>query len=199
MTGQHASTGDGEDDGLWARSEVLPNGSYGVAITYGKDWACVLTTSGAIAYAVACCDEATRIEYDAAVHRLMTNAGVPENEVVALIVDHLRPRRPPNTATAPLRFDPILGLRYGPHLDMYLQDRHVGGVTPHDLRSHGNDVLSVLSVTTLDSDLLAALTDAVGMTEPYARALIGSINNFWPRATTGNPQEVAQFGDDTES
>lgn len=191
MTGQHAAhESAGDDDGLWARSEVLADGTYGVGITYGPDRAWALDRTAAIAYAVACCDEATSVEHDYAVYQMMTGAGVEPREVVRLITDDLRVKRVHNGATRPLRFEPILGMVHGPHLHMYLGDEHVGEVTPHDLRGHGGDVLTVLSVTVLDSVLLGALIDSVGMGEEKARAVIGTLNAFWPRATTRSSSQV---------
>lgn len=200
MTGQHAANGSaGDDNGLWARSEVMPDGSYGVGITYGPDRAWALDRSAAIAYAVACWDEATRVEHDYAVYRMMTGAGVNPREVVRLIGEDLRVKRVQNAATRPLRFEPILGMLHGPHLEMFLGDVHVGEVTPHDLRGHGGDVLTVLSVTVLDSVLLDALIRSVGMTEDKARAVIGTLNGYWPQATTlqQSSEEVKPLGGNT--
>jgi hypothetical protein len=57
--------------GLWVRSELLPDGSYGVGLSVGEDHAWALTREQAIGYAVACIARATEAEHDAALHRLL--------------------------------------------------------------------------------------------------------------------------------
>ncbi len=173
-------------EGIWVRSEVLPNGTYGVGLNVGDDRAWVLTRDRAVAYAVACLARATEAEHDAAVFRMLTTQiGISETDAAAVLVKDLRPNRPDDhTATEPLRFTVALGRRVGPFLNMALDGRQIGELTPADLRDHAVAVLNVLAAADLDANLRRVLVGQFGLDDNRARQFVGALADHWPAETT---------------
>lgn len=170
-----------EDDGLWVRSEVMPDGSYGVGLNVGADRSWALNRSQAVDYAVACYTRATEAEHDAAVFGLLTHIGLPQRTVAELLVKDLRPDRPDDhTATHPLRFTVAIDRTLRPFLKMELDGREAGELTTGDLRDHAAAVLNVLAAADLDAALLRTLTGTIGLDENRARAVVGSLMDHWP-------------------
>lgn len=174
-----------ECEGLWARSEALTDGTYGVAITYGADIAWTLAREQAVAYSVACHQIAITAEHDAAVFGLLRSTGLPERTAGAFIVEDLRPgRRFDDAATAPLRFRPALGLRAGPFITLHVNGEQVGELSPADLLDHSSNVLVVLAAADLDTRLHTALIDRIGLDDARARAAVGSLSKHLPERGT---------------
>lgn len=169
-------------DGLWVRSDVLPDGSYGVAINVGDDRAWTLNRDQAIAYAVACFTRATEAEHDAAVIGLLTATGMELRTAGAVVVKDLRPDRPDDdTATKPLRFIPSYGANSRrPFLVMQLDGLDCGELTTADLRDHAQAVLQCLAAVDLDAAFYRHLTGPVGLGDGQARAVIGGLADHWP-------------------
>ena len=86
-----------ETEGLWVRSEVLPDGSYAVGLSVGGDRAWTLTRDAAVAYAVACFARATQAEHDAAVFSLLVKIVLSKQVAAAMIMKEIRPDRPEDT------------------------------------------------------------------------------------------------------
>lgn len=170
-----------DDQGLWVRSEVMPDGTYGVGINVGADRSWALDRDQAVAYAVACIARATEVEHDAAVLKLLTSLGLPEKTSAELIVNDIRPDRADDQkATAPLAFYPALGRIVGPFLRIQLDGDETGTVTPADLRDHAVAVLQAISAADLDANLRKVLVGPVGLPEHTARAVISDLSNHWP-------------------
>lgn len=171
-----------EPDGLWVRSEVMPNGTYGVALNVGDDRSWALSRDRAVAYAAACVAVATAAEHDAAVFNLLTKqVGLPRETVGAVLVNDIHPDRPEqHAATDPLRFATALGLKHGPFLKMTLDGKPAGELTPADLRDHALGVLKVIAAADLDAALHRALVGPFGLDDDRARQIIGSLANHWP-------------------
>ncbi|MPZ66238.1 MAG: hypothetical protein GEU83_12215 [Pseudonocardiaceae bacterium] len=185
-----------EDEGLWVRSEVMPDGSYGVGVSVEGDYAFSLNRDQAVAYAVACFTRATEADHDTAVLRLLTQVGVPAKHAGQVVANDLRPDRPDeHTDTQPLRFTVAVGRAKHPRPDagqfipllfLHLHDREIGQLTPSDLRDHGAAVLNVLAAADLDAALHRALTGTVGLDDDRARAIVGDLANHIP--TTEPPR-----------
>lgn len=172
-------------EALWVRSEVLPNGTYGVGISVGEDRAWVLTRDQAVAYAVTCFARATEAEHDAAAFTLLRAIGVPQPTAAAVVARDIRPSRPvDHSATEPLRFIVQLGLRAGPFLRMTLDGRPAGELTPADLRDHAAAVLNCIAAADLDANLRRVLVGQVGLDDERARAVVGSLADHWPTPQT---------------
>lgn len=168
------------EEGLWVRSEVMPDGTYGVSINVGVDRAWALNRDQAVAYAVTCITRATEAEHDAAVFAAMRAAGIDVKVAGLFVVEDLRPDRPDDdSATAPLRFRPALGLKVGPFLMMDLDGSQAGELTPADLRNHAVGVLQALAAADLDAAARRALTGTMGLDDDRARAFVGSLANHW--------------------
>lgn len=166
---------------IWVRSEVLPNGTYGVGLNVGEDRAWVLDRDQAVAYAVTCCARATEVEHDAAVFDLLTKrVGISERDAAATVLKDIRPNRPDeHAATEPLHFIGGLGRR-GPFLNMMLDGKQVGQLTPADLRDHAMGVLNVIAAADLDAALRTVLVGQFGLDDDTARAVVGSLEEHWP-------------------
>jgi hypothetical protein len=170
-----------DDEGLWVRSEVMPDGSYGVGLNVGADRSWALNRSQAVDYAVACYTRATEAEHDAAVFGLLTHIGLPQRAVAALLVDYLRPDRPDDhTPTHPLRLTVAIGRTLRPFLKMELDGQQVGELTVADLRDHAAAVLNVIAAADLDAALLRVLVGKIGLDDGRARAVVGSLMEHWP-------------------
>lgn len=180
-----------DSEGLWVRSDLMPDGTYGVAISVGADRSWTLNLDQAVAYAVACHARATEVEHDTAVLRLLTDTlGIPAKTASQVIVSDLRPDRPDaQDATKPLRFTGAIGRAkyprpdagaYIPLLMMELDGTQVGQLTPADLRDHATGVLNVIAAADLDAALLRALTGTFDIDEDRARAVVEDLANHWP-------------------
>lgn len=171
--------------GLWVRSELLPNGTYGVGLSVGEDRAWVLTRDQAVAYAVACFARATEAEHDAATFALLRHIGIKERDAAEVIVKDIRPSRPvDHTATEPLHFIVQFGLRAGPYLRMRLGGRDAGELTTADLRDHAAAVLQVLAAADLDANLRRVLVGQFGLDDATARGVVGELAEHWPSSQT---------------
>lgn len=178
-------------EGLWVRSEVMSDGTYGVGLNVGADRSWVLNRDEAVAYTVACFARATEVEHDTAVMRLLTGKlGLPAKEAGQLIVKDLIPDRLDSFyVTKPLRFTGVIGRakhprpdagQYVPLLGMELDGQGVGQLTPADLRDHAAAVLNVIAAADLDAGLVRALVGTVGIDEQRARAVVEDLANHWP-------------------
>lgn len=170
-----------DDEGLWVRSEVMPDGSYGVAVNVGADTSWSLNRPQAISYATTCYERATEAEHDAAVFRLFTEKlNMPERAVAQMLVKEIRPDRPTDhTATKPLEFTVAIG-RQGPFIKMALDGKEAGEMTTSDLRDHAAGVLNTLSAADLDANLYRVLSKTVGLDDNLARTVVGDLQNYWP-------------------
>lgn len=176
-----------EDEGLWVRSEVMPNGTYGVALNVGPDRSWVLNRDRVLAYAVSCFARATETEHDAAVFSALTSLRLDDETVSQVITRDLRPDRPDeHEDTKPLRFTIALGRsrstrKIVPLLQMHLDGMgEAGQLTPADLRDHAGGVLKALRAADLDAALHRVLIGTVGVPDHTARGLIGSLAEHWP-------------------
>ena len=183
--------GVAEGEGLWVRSEVMPDGTYGVGITVEADHAFALNRDQAIAYAVACIARATEADHDTAVMRLLVNhLGMPAKLAAEFITGDLRPDRPDeHKATEPLQFSVAIGRArhprpdagsYVPLLMMQHDGEDVGQLAPADLREHATAVLSALAAADLDANLHRCLVSTLGLDDDRARAVVGSLAEHMP-------------------
>ncbi|MGH3548888.1 MAG: hypothetical protein ACRDQU_12420 [Pseudonocardiaceae bacterium] len=171
---------DDDKGQLWVRSEVMPDGTYGVGLNVGADRAWAFDREAAVAYAVACFARATEAEHDAAVFGLLTTSmKVPEHAAAKLVCDLRADRPDDHKATDPLRFTVAIGRR-GPFLKMELDGTQVGELTPADLRDHAVGVLNVLAAADLDANLQRVLVGVVGIDDNRARQFVGSLQEHWP-------------------
>lgn len=172
-----------EHEGLWVRSEVMPNGTYGVALNVGEDRAWALDRDQAVAYAVACFARATEAEHDAAVLALLLHIGLDLREAAMTLAKDVRPDRPvDHSATEPLHFEVGIGKRVGPFVKMLLDGRQVGELTPADLRDHAAGVLNVIAAADLDANLHRVLVGVMGVDDGRARGFVDSLQQHWPKS-----------------
>lgn len=187
---EHTTHHPEDGEGLWVRSEVLPDGSYGICLTAGPDHAWTLDRDAAITHAVACVARATEAEHDTATLGLLVHTGAPRHAAAALIVEDLRPDRPDeHTATAPLAFRVGVGHAKHPRPDagawipviiMELDGQEMGQLTPADLRGHATGILSILAAVDLDTALHRVLVQRVGLDDDTARAVVDDLAHHWP-------------------
>lgn len=166
--------------GLWVRSDVLPDGTYAVTISFESDHVWVLDRPGALAYASTCVEAAQRAEFDAAVFKLFTQQlGLDVETTVHMIAYDLRPDRPPlnDATTAPLTFVPGVTNKGKPLLTILLDGQPHSQLDPADLRTHATVVLEAPAAADLDAGLLRALKN-MDVPEDVGRAAVGDIANW---------------------
>lgn len=172
-----------EDEGLWVRSDVTPDGSYAVAITYGADRSFVLPPDMAIRYAATVAAAAHRAFYDAAIYTLLTKRVHTKVQYARdFIALDLRPERPPldDAATAPLTFVPMMTPEGKAFVVIALDGKHDAQVDPEVLGQHALHVLTVVEAVNLDAALLRKLRSTIGLDEERARAVVGEIRHWGP-------------------
>lgn len=192
----HSTDEDGTTDpdfseGLWIRSEVTADGSYGVALKAGPGCSLTLGREQAIAYAVECIARATEAEHDAAVLRLLAERlELPVEVAAEVVVCELRPDRPDGReSTAPLHFassvvkpgdagpgDPL----FVPVVKVALNGEELGKLSPDAVRRHAGGVLDLIAAADLDNRLFRYLTERVGLRERKARAVVYALSEFMP-------------------
>lgn len=179
-----------DEAGLWVRSDLLPNGTYGVAISVGPDRAWTLTRDRAIAYAAACVGKATEAEHDCAVYGLLVDRlQLSDSAAAAFVLRELLPHRVTTTDadTAPIKLVHAIGRRRSGKrervavVQLHLEGRNVGDMSPTSLREHAQAVLSVIAAANLDEQLFRLLRSAFDLDEPRARAVVSDLAEHWPR------------------
>jgi hypothetical protein len=172
---------------LWARSDVLPSGEYGVTVTYGPDRAWTFTPDEARLYAAACVRRATEAEHDAAFLRLILASG-EDREVALFSLVELREKRPgPVPYITPLDFQPGVTGAGKPFLMVVDGGTSPAGqITPNDLRDHACGVLQALAASELDTALYRMLTIQMTLSGDRARAVVGSLHTHWPKGRDGS-------------
>ncbi|WP_067171155.1 hypothetical protein [Microtetraspora niveoalba] len=162
---------------IWVQSDLLPDGTYVVAIHYDDDQSRVLNHEAALRYAAAVHAAATRAEHDAAVVAQLVKIGLPK-AIVAQALHDLRNDRPPHTATitAPLQLEPCVSAHRGVgYLEVYVAGRLVGQWDPDDARDHAANVLAVLAAVDLDAAYRRYLIGTVGLDRARAEAAVGGL------------------------
>lgn len=167
-------------EGLWVRSEVLPDGSYAVTVSVGSDRVWVLDREAAQRYATAAVAAAQHAEYDAAIFAMFTGRlGLEPPHAAEFLGAEVRPdRAPPDAAaTAPLTFLPGVNAAGQPFLHIHLDGTPWGQLDPVALRAHAMTVLEAPTAADLDHGLLQALR-RLGLPDAGARECVADIANW---------------------
>jgi hypothetical protein len=171
----------------------MPDGTYGAEVTCGADHAWSLDYGQAVAYATACVEQAAAADHGTAVMRLFTEVGIPADAAgectrrsIGAMADGERDK-----ATRPLRFVPSVGRarhprpdagRYLPVIEMKLDGKDIGVMSPQDLRDHAIGVLGALTAAKLDECVFQFLTECADLDGGTARAVVGSLSEHMPCA-----------------
>jgi len=174
-----------EGEGLWVRSDVLPDGSYSVSVSCDADHAWTLTPAEAVAYAAQCVRRATEAEHDAAVLSLLASLGIATVSAVQLVLDDLRPARPASTGPVEVAFEPGVNMAGAPFVAIRLAGRRVGQLTPAELRGHAAGVLQAVAAVELDATLHRVLVERIHLDGDQARAVVGTLAQHWPPTSEG--------------
>jgi len=166
-----------ENEGLWARSDILPDGNYAVTVSVGSDRIWTLDRDGAIRYALTLLRAAQEADHDAAVFRALTHAEVPPDAAAHGISKDLRPDRPPldHDATAPLKVEPGVNEALQPFLKLSLDGKPFGQVGVDGAADHALGVLSAMLSVDLDAALHRWLIGTIGLDTPKAKAFVHSL------------------------
>jgi hypothetical protein len=173
---------------FWVRSDVMPDGSYGVTITVDSDIAFALDGNTIGPYVTACFHTATTADHCIAVLRLMIQKmQIPEAEATQFVRTFTDVRN--HASTAPLRFDCAVGRAKYPRPDagafvslvmVSCAGKELGWIEPAQLRDHAAAVLDSLTASHLDGRLRAALMQDMGVDDATARAFVGNLADFMP-------------------
>ncbi|SEF34464.1 hypothetical protein SAMN05421837_107400 [Amycolatopsis pretoriensis] len=179
-----------EDDGLWVRSDVLPDGTYGVAVTVGPDCAFHLDRAQALEYAATCMSRATEAEHAVAVIRLLTERlKLGEDAAKTVVMRDLRQQLVgDHDTTAPLRLVPAIGRnlnpaspnRFTPIVVIELGGEQLGVLEPDAVRDHGEGVLNTMAGAVLDDRLFRYLTERIDLPADKARAVVAGLSEYLP-------------------
>ncbi|GAA1401891.1 hypothetical protein GCM10009613_60980 [Pseudonocardia kongjuensis] len=171
---------------LLVQSEVLPSGTYGVAVAVGEDEAWTMAPDRAVSYAAGCVAAATEARHDAAVIAAFVSRDMLSSaEAAKFVVFELRPDRVRDDRTAPLRFVPGVSAFTGrPFVHVHLHDKSIGQLDPSALREHALGVLDVVAAADLDAALVRTLRGTVGVEEHQARAFVEDLSRHWPKDDT---------------
>lgn len=168
-----------EHPGIWVQSDLLPDGTYVAAIHHDDDSSRVLDRQTGLAYAAEIFTAATYSEYDAAVIRQLTAAGV-SLQAAARTIGDLRADRPPldYAVTAPLRLVPGVAAKTGRgFLRVVINGQQVGQWTPDDARDHASNVLTVLAAVDLDAAYRRHLIGPLGLEVARAENVITDLGH----------------------
>lgn len=168
-----------EENHIWVRSDVRPDGSYGVTIDFTQDDSITLTDEKAIEYAMAILMTAHIAAYEAAIFAQFRAAGIREIVVVQFIAESFRPTRNiPDTGT-PLALIPGISQKTKePFLKVMLHGKEAGQWDYADAISHARAVFDVTVVSGLDQKFYNTLAETLEMSEDKARAMVGGIARF---------------------
>lgn len=171
------------------RSDVMPDGSYGVSVTVGDDHAFCLDRPAAIAYATACYQVATIADHCTAIMRLFTSRDLAAEDATEFAARHLALAHHDHAATAPMRYTAAIARPKTPPpragaltglIMVHHSGSDLGWIDPEQMRDHAAGVLIVLAASRLDAVLLRSLVVDIGLKEPYARATVADLARFMP-------------------
>lgn len=163
------------DDGLWVRSELLPDGSYGIGFSLDADKAWVLDPAQATQYATSVLREVSYALYDAAVARQWREKIGQGDREVALVLQDLRAHRPPSTWPNELTYMAGVNLRQRPFLTACWSGEPVFQLDPGPAREHAVAALEVVVTSALDNDYRAVLTETIGVEGWRATTIIDDL------------------------
>ena len=183
MSKRHRRERQGSPDkgeGLWVNTEPDGRGGYVTTVSVDQDWSVRLDRDAATAYALVCVEAAQRAEYDAAIFGQMTRKLKLEHPVAAkVVVDDLRPDRPPLPDAAPgLRFEPGMNASGKPFMKILLDGADHGQLDPEALRRHALHVLETPVAADLDAGYRRLLVGTIGIDEGRAGAVIEDLANY---------------------
>lgn len=166
---------------LWVRSELLPDGSYGVGLSLGEDRAWVLARGAAVRHATAVIAAATAAEHDSALVATLRAKDMPETLIGQVLVDVREGRDETRAgATRPLRLTPGVSMfTGGPFLRVHVDGVEPWRWSPADARRHAFGVLQSIAAADLDGRLRDVLVGN-GVPPVSVRELIGSMGEHWP-------------------
>jgi hypothetical protein len=136
----------------------------------------------ALPYVAAWADAIARAEFDAAVYAQLTGIGIDVQTAVAVVVNDLRPDRPPldDAATAPLRLEPILsGRTKRGQVAGYLGDEHVVQLDAPAVYNHIGKVLPVVMTCDLDGAYRRYAIGQLGQPAWRAEAMVDDLGVRW--------------------
>lgn len=164
MTNPKRRSPERRRDQISVASEVLPDGRYGIVLSYGKTvrW---LSREDVTLHCQVVVEAAVRAQHDAAVFKqLHHRVGLPLEEV-GLMVQQVRDARPPLDAQAiqPLGLEPGVTVEGKPFLAIRVGGRKVGQWTPGDARDHALGCLELAAAVDLDNRYRDVLVEQVGV------------------------------------
>lgn len=167
-------------DELSIASEVMPDGSYGIVLSYGKTirW---MAVEDVTYYCQGVVQAAVYAEYDAGiVKQLRDRVGVPQ-EGVGEVLELVRAKRPALNvhATHPLGLEPGVNLAGKPFIGLHVNGRKVGQWDPDDCRSHALGCLDLAAAVQLDNVYRQVLAEDVGVGDK-ARGFVGMLGKDLP-------------------
>lgn len=170
-----------------ASSDVQPDGTYAVTVSFGPDSAVTLDQEGAVAYAAAVLEAGHAAEHDALILAELQHVGTPDRAALE-VVAQVRARRGDTKATGTdLVLVPGISSRTRKgFVTIKLGGKPIGQWDLADVRDHASAVLDASAVARLDSAYYTVLRETVQVDEPTARAMVGDLGRFRDDAGTAS-------------
>lgn len=168
--------------GLWVRSERMPSGAYGVAVSVGEDVAFTLAPAAAQRYALGVLAAATTAEHEAAIVATIRGIGGELGDEHAVqIVGDVRADRPPLAPAGPFQLATNVTRDGGPLVAFRAPALPVEdfAVDAGAAREHATAVLTALVAADLDATVLRVLR-TWGIDEHRAAGFVAALARHWP-------------------
>lgn len=182
----HRMTPENRGEGIWVFSEWLPDGGYGVTVSYGEDH--VWPLDNPVKYAADVAEVAITAQHDTAVFRLaLKRLGMPL-DVIGELMRLLRggdAGRPAVEVLPGLTMTPGVSFRkIHPFIEINVKGAEPSQVDSDQILRHAHGALALNRAAPLDTALRAMMTDPlVGVDDATASAMVDGLSEFWPRET----------------
>lgn len=163
-------------------SDLTFDGVYVPTIALDDRHLLTLDRERAMQYVAAWADAIARAEFDAAVFAQLTGLGIDERTAGLVVVQDLRPDRPPLdcSAIAPLRLAPIMSARTKRgQVDMYHGDEHLLQLDAPAVYDHIGKVLPVVMTCDLDASYRRFAIAQLDQSRSRAEAMVADLGVRW--------------------
>lgn len=183
----HRMTPENRGEGIWVFSEWLPDGGYGVTVSYGADH--VWPLDDPARYAADVARVATTAEHDAAVVRFCLDRLRLPLDAVGELMRILRGGdlgRPAVEVLPGLTMVPGVSMRkIHPFIAIEVKGAEPSQVDADQLLRHATGALQLARAAELDTILRATMNDPlVGVGDDTASAMVDDLSEYWPGRET---------------
>lgn len=164
-----------QSEGLWVRSELLPDGSYGIGLSLDADKAWAFNEADAVLYAHSLLREVAFSLYDAAVvAQVQRKMNLGPKEAAQMVCD-LRELRGPSAWPGDLSYVGGVNMRGRAFLTACWKGEPEFQLDPGPAREHAVAVLEVVTTSGLDNTYKKVLMEKVGIEDWRASNVVDDL------------------------